>query len=140
MKPGIFLASSDDIITCYLDEQLEASYLFGSNDNEFILLAHKSTLDVGKDHGVYCVENPNSNFKFNVFDCKFVLQKPSIEKMHQKNVCVDKNTVLSDSLFYFSHSISRILLELHDLYFEKICHYKIEIDAYRDFLQVKNKD
>lgn len=89
MKPGIFLASSDDIITYYLEEQIEASYLFGSNDNDFILLAHKSSLDVGKDHGVYAVENLNKNFKFNVFDCKFVLQKPSVEK-NETNECLPK--------------------------------------------------
>lgn len=136
MKPGIFLASSDDIITCYLEEQIEASYLFGADTNDFILLAHKSSLSVGKDHGVYAVESLNHSHKFNAFNCKFVLQKPSIEKIQQMNMCLDESTVLSDSLFYFSHQISRILLELHDLYFEKICTHKIEIDAYRDFLQV----
>lgn len=134
MKPGIFLASSDDIITCDLEEQLEASKLFGSN-NDFILLAHKSSLIVGKDHGVYAVDGPSKNGRFNVFDCKFVLQKPSIDKMRQLNVCLDDNNVLSDSLFYFSSNITRLLLEFHDLYFDKICQFKIEIDSYRDFLQ-----
>jgi len=141
MQPGIFLASSDDIITCDLDEQIEASYLFGLNNNDFILLAHKSSLQIGKDHGVYAVDlvsNTNTN-KFNVFDCKFVLQKPSIDKMlqmkHNGGLIQNDNTVFSDSLFYFSHNISKLLLDLHDKYFDRICLNKIEIDAYRDFLQ-----
>lgn len=134
MQPGIFLASSDDVITCKLNEQLEASKLFGLN-NDFILIAHKSSLTIGKDHGVYAVDGTSKSSKFNVFDCKFVLQKPSIDKMMQMSVCLDENSVLSDSCFYFSNKIAKILLDFYDLYFEKICENKIEIDAYRDFLQ-----
>ena len=140
MQPGIFLASSDDIITCDFNEQIEAGYLFGSQSNDFILLAHESTLQVGKDHGVYAVDystTKNHNHKFNTFDCRFVLQKPSIDKMLNCLGLVrpEMQTVLSDSLFYFSHKISKLLLDLHLKYFQRICLNKIEIDAYRDFLQ-----
>ncbi|CAF0705953.1 unnamed protein product [Brachionus calyciflorus] len=84
MKPGIFLTSSDDFETFIFKEQIEASHLFGLNDDEFILLAHKSPLEIAKDHGVYVLndESPNKNkknkYSFGYYDCKTVYQKPSI--------------------------------------------------------------
>ena len=145
MKPGIFLVSSDDIITCDFEEQVESGKLFGYDKNEFIFLAHRSSLEIGKDHGVYCPGNElkSDDFKFKAYDAKFVLQKPTVQKMKDlKVVLIEDNNnqqiqeyVLSDSSFYFTHEVTKLLLEFNNLYFDKICEHKIEIDAYRDFLQ-----
>lgn len=43
--------------------------------------------------------------------------------------------VYTDSVFYFSHRVSQLLLEFHAKHFSFILSNDIEIDAYRDFLQ-----
>ena len=140
MKPGLFLSSSDDFESFDFDEQIEMGKEFGSNGNDFILLAHKSPLSVGKDHGVYAFDEQLTTSK-SIFKCKFVVQKPSIQRMRDLNMVlidpVDKNEfVFTDSAFYFSHeNITPSLVEFHDSHFAEIVTSKMEIDAYRDFLQ-----
>jgi len=62
----------------------------------------------------------------------------------QKLVLTDNKTgreyVHSDSAFYFSHSITRILAELQTAHLAQIITDKIELDAYRDFLQPLGTD
>ena len=112
MQPGIFLASSDDIISSQFDEQIQAGGLFGV-ENDFALLAHKSSPMTGKDHGVYAIDNTaNSVQTFKHLGCKFVLQKPSIDLMQKRNVILKDESqeyVYSDSAFYFSHKITKLL-------------------------------
>ncbi|RNA27296.1 fucose-1-phosphate guanylyltransferase [Brachionus plicatilis] len=142
MDPGIFITSSDDIETFILEEQIEASKLFSVFDQDFILLAHKSSLNTAKDHGVYkidfnvdsCENEPN----FGCFSCQSVYQKPSIEKIRNLKMAFNDGIseyAFTDSVFFFSHKVSRELLEFHDQHFKKIIQLKIEIDIYRDFLQ-----
>lgn len=144
MQPGVFLTSSDDFETFYLEEQIDSSKYFGSDQNDFVLIAHKSPLAIGKDHGVYVLdEKISQTVKFNVYNCKCVLQKPSIEKIQELGIVLkDKNQedfVYTDSVFYFSHKVSKDLIQFYEKYFEYIKENKIEIDAYRDFLQPLGK-
>jgi hypothetical protein len=144
MQPGLFLSSSDDFESFDFDEQIEMGKMFGSNQNDFILLAHKSPLNVGKDHGVYAPyddETLDPKLNQSVFKCKFVAQKPSIQRMRDLGMVMldlkrGNEFVFTDSAFYFSHErITSALIEFYDENFEKIVLNKMEIDAYRDFLQ-----
>ena len=141
MQPGLFLSSSDDFESFDFDEQIEMGKVFGSNGNDFILLAHKSPLNVGKDHGVYAFDERLDKNSEKIFKCKFVAQKPSIQRMRDLGmVMIDlkqgNEFVFTDSAFYFSHErITLNLIQFYELNFEKIVTNKMEIDAYRDFLQ-----
>jgi fucose-1-phosphate guanylyltransferase len=140
MQPGIFLTSSDDFQTFDFDEQIEASRLFGLAQNDFVLIAHKSSLNIAKDHGVYVLDDEiATSGKFNAYNCKFVLQKPSIEKMKDMNIVLgggeDKEFVYTDSVFYFSHRVIKDLISFYDSMFQDIVTNKVEVDGYRDFLQ-----
>lgn len=141
MKPGIFLTSSDDFETFYLNDQLKASKVFGSNENDFVLIAHKSPLEIAKDHGVYALgDRIDNSDNLDLFDCNFVLQKPSIQKMKEYKIVLEESEfAYTDSVFYFSHSITKDLFEFNKTNFETIKENKIEIDAYRDFLQPLGK-
>jgi len=137
---GIFVSSSDDIISCSIDEQIEAGSFFGSDNKSFALLSHKSSLETGKDHGIYAIgQKISKSVSFGIYDCYSVLQKPSIDKMRAKKfVLLDESGleyVQSDSAFYFSHTITQILADLQKAFLTRIIAEKIELDAYRDFLQ-----
>lgn len=133
------MAASDDIISSKITEQIEAGKSFGSNDTEFSLLAHKSSLIVGKDHGIYAVHEDSVSNSYKLHNCKFVLQKPSIEKMRVSKIILndeaDNEYVYSDSSFYFSHAITKELRTFQQDHLADIISMNIEIDAYRDFLQ-----
>jgi fucose-1-phosphate guanylyltransferase len=138
MEPGIFLASSDDFETFLMDEQIESGKYFGSCNNDFVLIAHKSSLQVAKDHGVYVLDQLIESNKYSIYNCKLVLQKPSIDLMREMEIPLnDKENeyVFTDSVFYFSHSITKDLIEFYDSKFDIVLKNSIEIDAYRDFLQ-----
>jgi hypothetical protein len=96
-------------------------------------------LAIGKDHGVYVVGQSIQNEQgSDVFECKAVLQKPSIQRMRDHSALIgqdDKEYVYTDSIFYFNNKVLFLLLDFFEKYFERICASKIEIDAYRDFLQ-----
>lgn len=141
---GIFLASSDVVVTGQLEEQIQAGSLFGRDGNAFSLLAHKVSLTTGKDHGIYGIIDdtpPGSTALFGNYQCKFVLQKPSIEKMRTTEdvVQVDRQTgqeyVNCDSSFYFSHTVSRMLKQFQERHLDSLIANRVELDAYRDFLQ-----
>jgi fucose-1-phosphate guanylyltransferase len=139
MKPGVFLTSSDDIETFYFDEQVESGIYFGLDDTHFTFLAHKSSLDIGKDHGVYVVGQSIANgFGSEIFECKTVLQKPTVQRMRDYSAVLGKEEnefVYTDSIFYFNNKVVFFLLDFYEKYYERICEKNIEIDAYRDFLQ-----
>ena len=80
---GIFLASSDIVVTGQLEEQIRAGSLFGRDGNAFSLLAHRVNLATGKEHGIYSIvdDKPSESTALGNYQCAFVLQKPSIEKM-----------------------------------------------------------
>jgi hypothetical protein len=112
--------------------------MFGSNDNDVVLISHKSNLTIAKDHGVYVVDSKcNVQSEIDAYNCKFVLQKPSIQKMKDLNIVLkDDNTneefVYTDSVFYLSNRLMKLLLNYYDTYFDQVIANKIEIDAYRE--------
>lgn len=89
MSPGVFMACSDEFESYEFDQQFGYGDVFGTNDNEIVLIAHKSSLQVAKDHGVYVLEKaPETQQQSQhhdslrvLFGCQMVLQKPPIEKM-----------------------------------------------------------
>lgn len=136
MKPGVFLTCADDIIIYNLGKESDWSL----EGDGFIALAHPSSLQVGKGHGVFVLEDKNALTTDDVQQhrCQTVLQKPSVEMMHKYNAIVDdkneksdKTFVFTDSAFLFTSDISKRLLE----FFEKHGPFQCEIDAYGDFLQ-----
>jgi hypothetical protein len=141
MSPGIFLTSSDDIETFDFQEQIEMSKKFDSKQTDFVLVAHKSSIDVAKDHGCYGLgESIETSSNTPVYECEYVLQKPSLDLINKTTLIqIDEKTkekfVYTDSVFYFTHSVIHSLLLYSRLYYESICDCNIEIDAYRDFLQ-----
>jgi hypothetical protein len=142
MSPGIFLTSSDDIESFNLQEQLSISKFFKANLSDFILIAHKSSLEVAKDHGCYSLGNRIEYDEFKrteINACKFVLQKPAIETMNSSNIiCKHPDGtayVYTDSVFYFTHNVIEELLHYSQKYYEDFVRLNIELDAYKDFLQ-----
>lgn len=132
-----------------LEEQISAGRLFGRDGNAFSLLSHKVSLDTGKDHGLYGIQRATGQTtepatgspSFGHFECQFVLQKPSIAKMRATPGVIQLDTksgqeyVNCDSSFYFSHAVSRMLKHLQEQHLDTLVADRIELDAYRDFLQ-----
>ncbi|KAF2070676.1 hypothetical protein CYY_008002 [Polysphondylium violaceum] len=130
MKPGVFLACSDDI------EIFDSWDIEFKVDNGFIAIAQPGTLDIGTGHGVFVLEELN-NFKQNSLNlCKKFIHKPTKEKMALENAILSNGLVLMDSCYYFDHNISSLLLQ----YYSENNPIKVEIDAYSDFLQPIGKD
>lgn len=143
MTKGIFLTSSDIVVTGRLEEQLRAGSEFGRDGNAFSLLAHRVSLSTGKDHGIYGIDGqPADSTAFNgKYECQFVLQKPSVEKMRatpgvlQLDAETGREYVVCDSSFYFSHAVSRTLKQFQERHLDALVANGLELDAYRDFLQ-----
>jgi fucose-1-phosphate guanylyltransferase len=55
MPPGIFVACSDDFLVYNLGEE-EFPWKFEGNG--FTALAHPSSVEIGRQHGVYILDNP----------------------------------------------------------------------------------
>lgn len=108
MRPGIFLACSDEFESFDFDEQLEKGKLFGADGNEIVLIAHKSGLQIAKDHGVYVLDNEKSGRRVEekgIYDCKMVLQKPSIDKMRNLGIVLNVILELRSSVYYKYNSV-----------------------------------
>ena len=144
MRAGVLLASSDVFLTFKFTQQV-ADWMATGNSatpgghDDFVLVAHKSPLHVAKDHGVYAL---GGQLSASAFECRFVLQKPSLEVMHERQVVEtdpdhDDLTefAFTDSVFYFSSRVLGMLLDFHRAHFERMCATRVELDAYRDFLQ-----
>lgn len=140
MNPGVFLAASDALEAFTIDNttsNIQSQWHFRSEG--FTVLAHPSSLKIGRNHGVYVLDKggiPKSNDSESVYlcPCLQVLQKPSIEEMHEAGAVVKSDqseTVYTDSAFYFSTSVVKALLAFYAN--EKPIRY--ELDAYGDFLQ-----
>ncbi|EGC31663.1 hypothetical protein DICPUDRAFT_82454 [Dictyostelium purpureum] len=127
MKPGVFLACSDDI---ELFESKDISFDDPSHQG-FIALSQPGTLDIGVGHGVFILDQLNQ-FKPNELNlCKKFIHKPSKEKMKLEGAILDNGLVLVDSCYYFDHYVTQLLLK----YYNENKPISCEIDAYSDFLQ-----
>ena len=117
-KPGIFLISSDIVVTFKYDQQIASSKLFGSNENDLVLISHKSSLKIAKDHGVYVIDEINTAESIDgidCFSCKFVLQKPSIDKMKTLNVVLSS----SSEEFVYTGKITKIIISFNNSFIKK---------------------
>ncbi|KAG8172959.1 hypothetical protein JTE90_018647 [Oedothorax gibbosus] len=136
MPPGVFLASSDAIISYSLDDNDSWSFKTGG----FTALAHPSPVVVGTTHGVYVLPNNvgthGSSF---MSECLRVLQKPTVKEMEENGAIVrsfsnsgeEEDTVFSDSAFFFDHTITKKLIK----FYQSNKPLKCEISSYGDFLQ-----
>ncbi|KAK5580788.1 hypothetical protein RB653_000812 [Dictyostelium firmibasis] len=131
MKPGVFLACSDDI---ELFESNEMSF-DSSDDGTFIALSQPGTLDIGVGHGVFILDDVNQYKPNQLNSCRKFIHKPSKEKMKNENAILSNGLVLMDSCYYFDNKVSSILLN----YYNENNPINCEIDAYSDFLQPLGK-
>ena len=132
MKAGIFHASSDTIEVFDLSDDSDWTF----ERRGFTAIAHPSSLDIGRTHGVFVLEENGGAVTAlaELRSCLRVLQKPSVQTMTDKKAIVTVNgqpTVYTDSCFFFDHDIADRLLEFYRLNAPLEC----EIDAYGDFLQ-----
>ena len=133
MRPGIFHAASDTIEVYNMGE---SDWNREDTTSGFTALAHPSTIEIGRTHGVFVLKRaPPEDSLMTLADCLQVLQKPSRHVMTQHNAVVNSSTrgdfVYTDSCFYFDHSVSQKFLQFYDKYAPLKC----EIDSYGDFLQ-----
>ena len=132
MKAGIFHAASDTIEVFDLSDDSDWTF----EKRGFTAIAHPSSLDIGRTHGVFVLEE-NGGVATSLAElrsCLRVLQKPSVQTMTDEQAIVTINgqpTVYTDSCFFFDHDIADRLLEFYRLNAPLEC----EIDSYGDFLQ-----
>ncbi|XP_054712322.1 LOW QUALITY PROTEIN: fucose-1-phosphate guanylyltransferase-like [Uloborus diversus] len=137
MKPGVFLASSDAVISYYIADD----DVWNFENEGFTALAHPSPVPVGTSHGVYVLPSMDSFECGSTFmsECLRVLQKPTVQEMHEKNAIIKKSLgsekeeeiIYSDSAFYFDHNISMTLIKFYNTSQPLKC----ELSSYGDFLQ-----
>jgi fucose-1-phosphate guanylyltransferase len=144
MPPGIFVACSDDFLVYNLGEE-EFPWKFEGNG--FTALAHPSSVEIGRQHGVYILDNPydvDTTKHIANHKCIEVLQKPTESKMYEKGavlkgqdmkfpsgITIKGNPVYTDSSFFFGMDVAKKLIEFYKENSPITC----EIDAYGDFLQ-----
>ncbi|KYQ90867.1 fucose-1-phosphate guanylyltransferase [Tieghemostelium lacteum] len=125
MKPGVFLACSDDI------ELFESEGVILDKEG-FTAIAQPGTLDIGTGHGVFILEDLNAFKENDVNQCQRFIHKPTKQRMKDCNAILENGLVLMDSCYYFDHNmVSRLLLK----YYSENQPIQCEIDAYSDFLQ-----
>ncbi|GAM27927.1 hypothetical protein SAMD00019534_111030 [Acytostelium subglobosum LB1] len=124
MKPGIFLACSDDI-------ELFESKGMTMTAPGFTALAHPGTIDVGLGHGIFILEHNDKYTPNQPNKCVRYLHKPSKAKMEQEGAILPNNQVLLDSCYFFDSDTTKLLLA----YYNANSPIQCEIDAYSDFLQ-----
>ncbi|XP_069837545.1 fucose-1-phosphate guanylyltransferase isoform X2 [Dendropsophus ebraccatus] len=148
MNPGVLVTCADDI------ELYSTGGPAVTFDRPGITaLAHPSTLEIGTTHGVFVLENSESEYKdLQYRTCRSYLHKPSIDKMYKTGavtlnpkkprlpgtqlVVSTSEVVYTDSLFYMDHDTVKVLLG----FFEHLGGISCEIDAYGDFLQALGPD
>ncbi|XP_012935083.2 fucose-1-phosphate guanylyltransferase [Aplysia californica] len=148
VQPGVFIACADDFVVYSLGSDVD----WECPANGFIALAHPSPISIGRTHGVYVlsdVDKIDTEKKVVVSNCLEVLQKPSDERMKTRGavlkgdshtfadgICVQGETVYTDSCFYFGMDVVKKLLNFKKSAGDLSC----EIDAYGDFLQAVGKN
>ncbi|XP_063795155.1 fucose-1-phosphate guanylyltransferase [Pseudophryne corroboree] len=148
MNPGVLVTCADDI-ELYCSGDLPVKF----DRPGIIALAHPSSLEIGTTHGVFVLEECDSEYnELQYRSCKSYLHKPTPEKMRQTGAVTvapsksslagnqgdlpSSEVVYTDSLFYMSHSTAKVLLG----FYQELGVIKCEIDAYGDFLQALGPD
>ena len=153
MKPGYFHAAADTIETFALGEPSHEDFNF--EQPGFTAVGHVSPLSIGATHGVFVLDEKNrillestAHSKIALLqNCSRVLQKPTIDVMkaagatftfhidgqqkENNDGCKRELMVLTDSCFFFDHSVADKLM----LYYRANAPLNCEIDSYGDFLQ-----
>ncbi|CAG2190353.1 FPGT [Mytilus edulis] len=144
MPAGVFLSCADDFLVYNLgDETLPWKF----EETGFTALAHPSSIQIGTQHGVYVLENPeNIDTSKHILNqkCIEVLQKPSETVMYKKDAVIKDKTLkfpgdikvkghvaYTDSSFFFGMDVTKKLIGFYKENSPITC----EIDAYGDFLQ-----
>lgn len=143
MRPGFFHAAADTIELYDAGGEREE---WSFKESGFTAVAHPSSLQIGKNHGVFVLEKaePSKDGQSKLVEfrsCREVLQKPSVERMRDRGAVQTQNNptgsgehqefVYTDSYFFFDHSSAKKLLEFYTAEAPLGC----EIDSYGDFLQ-----
>ncbi|KAG8548926.1 hypothetical protein GDO81_023484 [Engystomops pustulosus] len=148
MRPGVLVTCADDI-ELYSSDGLAVTF----DRPGITALAHPSTLEIGTTHGVFVLEDSDSEYRdLQYRTCRSYLHKPNIAKMHESGAVTlnprrlypsrsPKDASLSevvytDSLFYMDHGTVKVLLG----FLEELGAISCEIDAYGDFLQALGPD
>ena len=141
MEAGFFHVASDDILVYDLGEY--SGWRFESPG--ITALAHPSTIQIGKGHGVFVLKDVESMNKKLVEKCKVVevMQKPTEKMMRERGALITRGKsqdfiengsgpiVYTDSCYYFGHDIADLLLGFYKENYPLQC----EIDGYGDFMQ-----
>ncbi|XP_075688956.1 fucose-1-phosphate guanylyltransferase isoform X1 [Rhinoderma darwinii] len=140
MNPGVLVTCADDI-----ELYSSGGPAVAFNRPGITALAHPSTLEIGTTHGVFVLDDSDSEYQdLQYRTCRSYLHKPSIDKMHKTGAVTlhpalsrtqsdvsRSEAVYTDSLFYMDHDTVKVLLR----FFEELGLINCEIDAYGDFLQ-----
>ena len=127
-RGGVFVTCSDDII--FYDHSL-----CDFSKPGFIALGHPGSVSIGKDHGVFVLENTEGA---GIQTCKKFIHKYPIEQQRAEGAVVGKTAdgedeVFTDSCYFFSTEVSEVLLTLFETTLKK--QILAEVDAYGDFMQ-----
>ncbi|CCA65574.1 GDP-fucose pyrophosphorylase domain-containing protein [Caenorhabditis elegans] len=109
---GIMITASDVI------ENMENAEKVKSNV-DIIVFAHKSSLEVGTQHGVFVMDKKTRKLKR-------VLQKPTIEEMRKDGAIMEDEMVLTDSCYFMTWKFCKKFMEnplLRSPITEELCCY-----------------
>eukprot|EP01059_Diplonema_ambulator_P019058 TRINITY_DN3182_c0_g1_i1.p1 TRINITY_DN3182_c0_g1~~TRINITY_DN3182_c0_g1_i1.p1 ORF type:complete len:543 (+),score=202.93 TRINITY_DN3182_c0_g1_i1:51-1679(+) len=129
-KGGVLVTCSDDLIF-YDHTKCDFSR------SGFTAFGHPGSVHIGKDHGVFVLDEQDRDQQPGVARCLKFIHKNSVEKQHAEGAVVGKTPsgeaeVYTDSSYFFSGDVGKVLLELFKKEGKKI---NAEVDAYGDFMQ-----
>ncbi|KAJ9450815.1 Bifunctional fucokinase/fucose pyrophosphorylase [Diplonema papillatum] len=130
-KGGVFVTCSDDII--FYDHSV-----CDFSNSGFTAFGHPSSVEIGKDHGVFVLEDPAQGREGGVAPCKKFIHKYPVEKQREEGAVVGKtesghDEVYTDSCYFMSSDLAEAM---RVLFVEGLGSTVLaEIDAYGDFMQ-----
>ncbi|TKR77200.1 hypothetical protein L596_018214 [Steinernema carpocapsae] len=121
IENGVVISSSDTLEYFNPKVNLEID-----NSSNLVLFGHRSSIEVGEQHGVYVLDKNGQ--------LERVLQKPTREEMRETKAVVEGNRVITDSFYIFRGEFFRTnLLDWADSFSEST--EKAEVCCYGDFLR-----
>lgn len=100
----IFVASSD-VLEHFDSLCIEKSI---AADTDLLLFAHESSPEVGRNHGVYVMDEDGT--------LKAVLQKPSLDALSKYDAFLSNGLVLTDSCYAILPDLAHDLIKLRHKY------------------------
>eukprot|EP01064_Diplonema_japonicum_P006871 TRINITY_DN14699_c0_g1_i1.p1 TRINITY_DN14699_c0_g1~~TRINITY_DN14699_c0_g1_i1.p1 ORF type:complete len:546 (+),score=132.55 TRINITY_DN14699_c0_g1_i1:51-1688(+) len=129
-KGGVLVTCSDDLIF-YDHTQCDFTKV------GFTAFGHPGSVTIGKDHGVFVLEEVERDQGPGLAKCLKFIHKNTTQQQAEEGAIVGKTMagepeVYTDSSYFFSEEVGSVLLQL----FEKVGKtIKAEVDAYGDFMQ-----